>query len=109
MSSQRKSYLRHADAATEPRSKLFYKLMAEIAPVANEIARKNINQHGADAVYEAVLRTAAAIVTELEFNLTRGGAIDPQRLADDFKLMVQNCVKTQQVGGAIPVPPKMQA
>ena len=109
MGAQRKSYLRLADAATDPRSKLFYRLMADVAPASNELARKNVNQYGASVVYEAIQRTAAAIVTELEFNLTRGGPIDAQRLADDFKLMVENCITSQQVGGAVPTVPKMDA
>lgn len=109
MSAQRKRYLELADAATAPRSKLFYALMADVAPIVNGMARKNLNQHGAAAVYEAIVRTAASVVVELEFNLCQGGAVDTDRLAADFKLMAENCVRSQQVSGSAPVAPKMDA
>lgn len=109
MSAQRKRYLQLADAATAPRSKLFYRLMADVAPIVNSMAIKNLNQHGAEVIYEAVLRAAASIVTELEFNLTRGGPVDSERVTKDFKLMMDNCIKSQEVGGVVPISPKMDA
>ena len=104
---QRKRYLQLADDATEPRSKLFYRLIADVAPIVNSMAIKNINQYGAEVIYEAVLRTAASVVTELEFNLTRGGPVDAERVTKDFKLMMDNCIKSQEIGGTVPVLPKM--
>ena len=107
MSSQRKRYLQLAKIAKEPRSKLFYQLIADVAPVVNGMAIKNLNQHGASVIYEVMLRTAASIVVELEFNLTRGSPIDVERVTNDFKLMMNNCIKSQEIGGVLPVPPKM--
>ena len=70
------------------------------------MAIKNLNQYGAEVIYEVVLRTAASLVAELEFNLTRGNP-DAERVAKDFKLMMSNCIKSQEIGGAVPVLPKM--
>ena len=107
MSAQRKRYLQLTDAATEPHTKLFYRLMADVTPIVNSMAVKNLNQYGAEVIYEVVLRTAASMVTELEFNLTRGGPVDAERVTTDFKLMMNNCIKSQEVGGTVPVSPKM--
>ena len=42
MGAQRKRYLQLAGAATAPRSKLFYRLMADVAPIVNDMAIKNL-------------------------------------------------------------------
>lgn len=47
MSAQRKKYLQLADEAAKPQSKLFYKLMADLAPAVNGMARAQVNQVGA--------------------------------------------------------------
>lgn len=84
MSAQRKRYLQLAANTSEPRDKLFYTLMAEVAPTVGSMARRQVNQVGASIIYDVVLRVAAGILFETAFNLGRG-AIDIERLKKDFE------------------------
>jgi hypothetical protein len=108
MGAQRKKYLQLANAAAAPRSKLFYKLMADLAPAVNDMARAQVNQVGASIIYDVVLRASAAILTETAFNLGRG-EIDQDRLLADFKLVVDQSIASQQVLRAVPVTPKLDS
>lgn len=108
MSAQRKAYLRLADKATNPRNRLFYRLMADIAPLVSTMARQNVNQHGASIVYEVVMRVAAASVCETAFNLG-GGVADLEALKSDFAKVLEETAASQQALAPVPCTPKMDA
>ena len=109
MSAQHKRYLQLAEQASEPRSKLFYRLMAEVAPLVNGMARQNVNQVGASIVYDIVLRVAAGLLVETAYNLSSTGTIDTERLGADFRKALEHVVGMQDTLGAVPCTPKMDA
>ena len=109
MSAQSKRYLQLADQTTEPRSKLFYKLMADVAPIVNNMGRKQVNQVGASIWYEIVLRLTSALLVETAFNLSSERAVDLYRLTKDFRIVLEHAVESQQILQAVPVTPKMQS
>lgn len=108
MSAQRKQYLQLAAAATVPRSKLFYELMAELAPVVSVFARRQVNQVGAGMVYDVVMRATAALAFETAFNLGCDES-SIEKIAENFKTCLEMSAKSQQIIGKVSVTPKLSS
>lgn len=109
MSQQRKRYLQLAERATKPRDRLFYELMADMAPAVNGMARKQVNQVGGPVVYDVVMRACAACIHELSWNLTSQQGVDQEHLVRNFREALELTASSQQVIGAVPVTPKLDS
>lgn len=108
MSAQRKKYLQLADNANEARSKIFYKLMADVAPSVSDMCRKNVNQVGVSTVYDIGLRAASAILLEVALNLA-GEDLDVERLLADFSKVIKQSLSGMKTLGPALCTPKMDA
>src|ERR1700740_3110999 len=106
---QKKRDLELAGAGRPPRDRLFYKLMAEVAPAVTGMASRNVEQVGASIIYDIALRVASSILLEVDFNLTGGGATDINRLTADFRTALEQLAGTQIELDPIPRTPKFDA
>lgn len=109
MSAQRKRYLQLSAAASDPRDRLFYKLMAEFAPAVSDMARKNVNQHGATVVYDVILRISSALLLETAYNLSTVGAVDLDMLTRDFRTTLEQATEGMSIIGGAVCAPKMDS
>jgi hypothetical protein len=104
MNNEQKSlYLSMADETDHPEDKLYYRMMAEIAPTVSTMAAAHINHVGAQMFYNAVVQVAAAIVFEVAYNVGDVENKNNQKLiVSDFRRVLKDHADKFIDRGSIP-------